>query len=208
MSTVDHLVVAATTLEEGVRWVEARVGAALLPGGRHEAFGTHNALLSLGPESYLEVIAVDPDAPPPARPRWFELDTSAMRLRLAAGPALVHWVVRVESLAGAADVIELRRGSNAWALTVAPDGRMPLGGLAPSRILWRTPPPSTLLPDSGIRLVELRLSMAAPDALASQLADVDGPMEIVEGPPALAATLTVPSGPGKEGRLVVLGSVQ
>ena len=31
-------------------------------GGRHPHMGTHNRLLSLGPDLYLEVIAVDPDA--------------------------------------------------------------------------------------------------------------------------------------------------
>ncbi len=194
MSTLDHLVVAASTLEEGSRWVEERLGAPVEDGGRHETFGTHNRLVSLGSESYLEVIAIDPGAPAPARPRWFELDTTAMRERLAAGPALVHWVVRVESLAGEADVVELRRGSNEWALTVPADGRMPLGGLAPSRIRWRTPPPSTLLPDRGIRLVELILSTPQPDALSETVAAVAAPVRLVQGPPGLAATLATARG--------------
>lgn len=195
MSTLDHLVVAAADLDEGSRWVEERLGVSLDAGGRHAAFGTHNRLLLLGPESYLEVIAVDPEAPAPDRPRWFELDTVAMRERLARGPALVHWVVRVTSLAGEPDVMELRRGVNEWALTVAPDGRMPLGGLAPSRILWRTPPPSTTLPDKGIRLLELRLSSRDPAPLAGAVIAVDGPVVVEAGPPRLSATLLTPVGP-------------
>ena len=208
MSTIDHLVVAAATLEEGVRWLEGRVGVPLEPGGRHEAFGTHNRLLPLGPEAYLEVIATDPSAPAPARPRWFELDAPEMRARLALGPALVHWVVRVGSLAGEPDAMELRRGANEWALTVPPDGRMPLGGLAPSRILWRTPPPSTLLPDSGVRLVELRLSTPDPEALTTLLVDVRGPVRVVAGPPALAATVSRRTGPGGGVELIEIGSVE
>ncbi|WP_353355250.1 VOC family protein [Intrasporangium sp. DVR] len=202
MSTIDHLVVAAATLDEGSRWVEERLGTPLEPGGRHEAFGTHNRLLSLGPDHYLEVIAVDPEAPHPGRPRWFELDTEAMRARLADGPALVHWVVRVESLAGEADVLELRRGPNEWALTVPHDGRMPLGGLAPSRILWHTPPPSTLLPDSGIRLLELRLSTPEPEAVRETVRAVRGPVVVLDGPHGLAATLLTGGGP------VVVGDLQ
>lgn len=201
MSTVDHLVVAATTLAEGVRWVEERVGVPLEPGGRHDVFGTHNRLLSLGPDCYLEVIAVDPEAPEPSRPRWFELDTGDMRARLAAGPALVHWVVRVPSLAGETDVVELRRGSNEWAITVPADGRMPLGGLAPSCILWRTPPPSTMLPDRAIRLLELRLSTTDPAQLARSVADVRPPVRVVEGPPGLVAVLATGRGPVVLGRL-------
>lgn len=68
MSAIDHLVVAAVDLAGGARWIEERLGVALDAGGRHEVFGTHNRVLSLGPERYLEVIAVDPEAPPPARP--------------------------------------------------------------------------------------------------------------------------------------------
>lgn len=195
MSTLDHLVVAAANLGEGSRWVEERLGVPIEPGGRHGAFGTHNRLLSLGADSYLEVIAIDPDAPAPARPRWFELDTAAMRARLTAGPALIHWVVRVGTLAREPDVMELRRGSNAWALTVRPDGRMPLGGLAPSRILWHTPPPPTALPDRGIRLELLTISTPDIAALRAATAEVTGAVALTEGDPGLTATFRTPRGP-------------
>ena len=195
MSALDHLVVAASDLDQGARWVKELLGVALEPGGRHTDFGTHNRLLSLGPDSYLEVIAIDPDAPDPGRPRWFELDTPAMDSRLARGPALVHWVVRAPSLAGERDVIELRRGSNAWALTVPPDGRMPLGGLAPSRILWRTPPPPTLLPDRGLRLDRLTISTRDVAALRALIGKVTGPVTIIEGDPGLVATFRTQHGP-------------
>ena len=43
----DHLVVAARTLEEGAAWVEARLGVAPVPGGKHPTMGTHNRLLRI-----------------------------------------------------------------------------------------------------------------------------------------------------------------
>lgn len=199
MSQLDHLVVAAADLAEGARWVEERLGVAMDEGGRHEVFGTHNCVLSLGPDCYLEVIAIDPKAPAPSRARWFELDAEAMRARLARGPALVHWVVRVPSLAGERHVLELSRGSNRWALTVAPDGRMPLGGIAPSRILWRTPPPATLLLDKGIRLETLTISDPDVAALRMVVADVVGPVAVRPGDSGLAATFSTPSGPAAIG---------
>lgn len=199
MSELDHLVVAAADLTEGARWVEERLGVAMDSGGKHEVFGTHNCLLSLGPDCYLEVIAVDPGASEPGHARWFELDTDAMRERLAEGPALVHWVVRVPSLAGEPHVMELSRGSNRWALTVAPDGRMPMGGIAPSHILWRTPPPATLLPDRGIRLEALSLTTPDVAELDLLVADVMGPVVVGPGDTGLVATFRTPSGPAEIG---------
>ena len=201
VSTLDHLVVAADDLEKGAQWVADRLGVGPEAGGRHAVFGTHNRLLSLGPDCYLEVIAVDPDAPAPDRPRWFELDTAAMRERLADGPALVHWVVRVDSVDEIADPLELSRGDNRWVIGVPPDGRMPLSGLAPSRILWRTPPPSTLLPDKGVRLSQLVLSTGDPVLVSDAVSSVRGPVVVTEGPPGLSATLDTPTGPVEVGHL-------
>ena len=57
----DHLVVAAATLEQGEKHIEALLGVRPQRGGKHVAMGTHNSLLKLGSKSFLEVIAVDPD---------------------------------------------------------------------------------------------------------------------------------------------------
>lgn len=190
--TLDHLVVAANDLEAGRDWLERQVGCPLEPGGRHTDYGTHNLLLSLGPDAYLELIAPEPGTTP-GRARWFELDTPAMRERLAAGPALVHWVARVESLAGVPEVRELTRGPNRWALTVPADGSLPLGGAAPSLIQWHTPPPSAALPDRDIRLAELVLTTPDPVALEAQLGGI-APVRVMAGPTALRARLTTPHG--------------
>lgn len=192
-ATLDHLVVAANDLEPARKWLERQVGCALEPGGRHTEYGTHNLLLSLGPSAYLELIAPQSGATP-SRPRWFELDTPSMRERLAAGPALVHWVARVDSLAGHPDVRELRRGPNRWALTVSEDGSLPLGGVAPSLIQWHTPPPPTTLADRGIRLAQLVLITPDVAALECHLTGLDAPLRVVRGRTALRARLTTPSG--------------
>ena len=63
-------------------------------GGKHIAMGTHNSMLRIGDEIYLELIAIDPDGIKPDRPRWFDLDQPSMRASLALGPRLIHWVAR------------------------------------------------------------------------------------------------------------------
>ncbi len=192
---LDHLVIAAADLRAGVAWVEAAVGVPLEPGGRHELFGTHNALLSLGSDAYLEVIAVDPDAPVPSRPRWFALDTPAMRERLADGPALVHWVAAADALDGHPDAIEVTRGDNRWTLTVPADGSLPHGGIAPSLIAWHTTAPAARLPDRGVRLTEFAVATDDED-LRRRLAGMAVPqLRVRRGGPALAAVVATPSGP-------------
>ena len=83
---VDHLVVLATTLNEGVAWCEATLGLTPGPGGQHALMGTHNRLFSIAsagyPAAYFEIIAIDPGATPPARRRWFDMDDVALRERI------------------------------------------------------------------------------------------------------------------------------
>ena len=159
---LDHLVVAARTLDEGAAWVRERLGAECVRGGKHATMGTHNRLLGLGRATYLEVIAIDPDAPRPTRPRWFELDTPAMQARLAQGPALVHWMQRTRDLEAElrdypADVRiqSFSRNSLRWRLALTPDGSFPAGGTLPTLIQWEGAHPCDSLPDSGIRLESL-----------------------------------------------------
>ena len=44
---IDHLVVAAATLEQGVQWCEATLGITPAAGGEHEKYGTHNRLFKI-----------------------------------------------------------------------------------------------------------------------------------------------------------------
>ena len=63
MAKLDHLVIMAHTLDEGVAWCAATLGITPGTGGKHPHMGTHNRLLRLGsaefPRAHLEVIAIN-----------------------------------------------------------------------------------------------------------------------------------------------------
>jgi hypothetical protein len=172
--SIDHLTVTAPSLEAGARFVEQALGVPLQPGGRHVRMGTHNRLLRLGESLYLEVIAPDPDAAAPGRPRWFGLDG----LAAGAGPRLATWVARTDDIAaslaaaseplGAAEPME--RGDLRWLITIPADGELRLGGAAPSLIQWQVPAhPAAGLADHGCSLVRLEAFTPEPVRLKELL---------------------------------------
>jgi len=92
-TALDHLLIGAPTLEVGIDWLEARTGVRAAPGGSHPGLGTWNALASLGPRQYIEIIAPDPAQP--------GVDTFYVPgLRKLREPRFVTWAASGAGLAG------------------------------------------------------------------------------------------------------------
>ncbi len=207
---VDHLVVAAPSLEAGAAWCEATLGVAPGPGGKHPLMGTHNRLLHIGapayPDCFLEIIAIDPQAAPPGRPRWFGLDG----IDLSGGPRLIHLVARStmldmhrwglitvgyqpgEPLPASRDTPQ---GLLSWQILVRDDGRLGCDGALPTLIQWQGRHPAAQMPASAVALQSLQLSginERARDVLRLRGVAVSPVRE--PGAPALRAVLRTPRG--------------
>ena len=159
-SHLDHIAVTAPSLASGVDYVRQVLGVTPQGGGEHPRMGTHNRFVKLGERLYLEVIAVNPEAPPPGRPRWFQLDDPDS----SRSPRLAAWVAHTDDIHAAAaasplplgKVESMSRGQLNWLITIPEDGSIPLHGLAPMLIQWPAGVhPADSLEDSGCSLIRL-----------------------------------------------------
>ena len=75
---IDHVVIGADTLERGQAQLARSLGVTVPRGGKHAAMSTHNCVMRTGNETFLEIIATDPEAGDPGRVRWFSLDEESV----------------------------------------------------------------------------------------------------------------------------------
>lgn len=119
---IDHLVWYTADLAEGRRHFATTMAAEPRYGGEHPGEGTANAILSLGPATYLEILGRDP------RQAADALDAEVASLR---GQGLYHWAV------GGGEPDRLSRRAAAAGLAggaVVPGGRVKPDG---KRLDWR-----------------------------------------------------------------------
>lgn len=198
MLSLDHFAIAAESLEEGRAYAEEALGVTLLPGGKHAHYGTHNMLLGLEDGLYMEMIAVDPNAPKPDYARWFDLD----RFQGRARPT--NWICKTANMDAyvarfpqGGMPVPLARGDLRWQMAVPQDGALPFDNLFPAVIEWEsTPHPAERLPASGCRLERLIVSHPEAEALRNLLAPVlrDERVVFESGDAGLRAEVQTPRG--------------
>lgn len=202
---IDHITVTAPSLDAGSDLVFESLGVRPQPGGEHPRMGTHNLLLRLGEAVFLEVIAVNPSAPRPPRPRWFELD----RMSPGMPPRLACWVARTDDMLGALRACPKplgrpetqSRGDLEWRISIPADGHLPFGGAAPALIEWESAThPARGLQDLGCNLVALELLHPDTPSLRAvldhlQVAEPGVDLTVREAsPPGLVAHIRTPQG--------------
>lgn len=212
---VDHLVVLAATLDEGVAWCEATLGVVPAPGGEHPLMGTHNRLLRVAtvdfPRTYLEIIAIKPGAQPQGgRRRWFDMDDDRVREAIARGPRLAHFAANVDDIDAAAKALrrqdidrgpalqasrETPRGRLEWRISVRDDGARLFDGCMPTLIQWGEVHPVANMPASDVALHSMLVTHPKADALRAAYEAIGLERVAVRtGPPNLQAVLLTPRG--------------
>jgi len=203
MATIDHLVYAVSDLDAGIDALEAALGVRAAFGGRHEWWGTHNALADLGGGRYLEIIAPDPTQPAPDGPRPFGLDS-------ITGPTLVAWAAATDDIDAAVAAARAQGhdpGSPIARSRARPDGTRldwrltphdPADGVLPFLIEWGvTVHPSTTSP-GGLALVTLTIETPDVAAVTAALAALDIEDEVEVAPADRAALVATIHGPRGE----------
>lgn len=178
---LDHILLGVRDLDEGISFIEKKSGVQAIVGGSHPGAGTRNALLSLGTERYLEIIAPDPQQ---------NSSPSALHKGLSelASPALISWAVHTRDITG--DANHLRKAGIAFDGPLDGSRKRPDGlllqwktlrlkddreGTLPFFIQWgqNTPHPSVDAPP-GCRLTSFTIASPNP----AELRDAFGKMGV------------------------------
>jgi hypothetical protein len=202
-SVLDHLVYATPDIKATTDYIASLFGVRPIVGGKHPAWGTMNALLSLGPRMYLEIMGPDPGQPHPTDGRPFNLDS-------LVNPRLVTWVARGQNLHAVKDAAaservdlgEIQEGSRQrpdgillkWSLTDLRKDRE--NGIVPIFINWGDSPHPAESAAKGCALKRLKAIHPEADRLTRILNHLGLDLKVVHGPTVkLVATIETPMGP-------------
>jgi Glyoxalase-like domain len=190
-------VYATPDLASGTARVARLLGVEPAAGGQHPGRGTRNALVRLGPRTYLEIVGPDSGQPAPRQPRWFNVDS----LR---EPRLVTWAASaaaIEELAARAKHAGVELGLVGTGRRTRADGvelawrftdpaTVVCDGIVPFLIDWGTSPhPAVTAPDGG-ELVALRAEHPDPSSVERCLRVLGLDMDVARSEaPALVATI-------------------
>lgn len=201
LDNVDHLVYAVPNLEKAIADLEKLMGVAPVMGGRHRSQGTHNALVHLGNQTYLEIIAADPENDTFSGERWMGLD-------LITTPKITRWAVRSNDLnrdRAYLKTVDPRLGDLKGGKRKKPDGTElkwkatvtlpdPEVEILPFVIDWKgSDHPTNSLPQH-CRLIKLEGMHPTPWMVETAVNSLNVDMKIGVAEPSIKATIETPNG--------------
>lgn len=185
---IDHLVYVVPDLQKGMTELEHRLGCPVIYGGQHLNQGTHNALVNLGNNCYLELLAIDQTNSKISAPRWMGVD-------IVQEPQLTRWALKSKQLEQ--DVQILQKANAAMQNIVQGSRQRTDGSILNWEILMPLPQPAVeLLPfmvdwqdsihpteslDTHCQLVELKATHPNPLTLQTILQQLQAPLTVTLG---------------------------
>jgi hypothetical protein len=201
MTVLDHLVVATPDLQKSIAELAELLGVVAAPGGKHPKWRTQNAVLSLGPRMYLEIMGPDGGGRPVEAPRPFGIDRLQSR-RLASWVAHSSDLCSTVSIAKSEgiDLGQIQKGSRTkpdgalleWEMTDLMMDRE--GGIVPYFIDWgKTAHPGISAP-TGCRLESLKVFHPRAAWITAALQKLGIDLIVEEGPAGIDAQVAGPGG--------------
>ena len=204
-SRIDHIVIGTSNLILGTSDLESKLSHKFSSGGEHKIMGTHNKLLKLQSNIYLEVISNNPKADKLTRPKWFSLDEYNIIEKIKDTPRALCWVLEVENIEDTVkncgynpgEILQLSRDSMNWKVTVPPDGKLIDNGILPILIEWNKDlHPSKKLSNSSVSLNKISLYHQDPKKIKKIISNLiqSDLIQILEGSPKIEFFFTTQNG--------------
>ena len=204
-SRIDHIVIGAANLISGTNILEKKLGTEFSPGGEHKIMGTHNQLLKLQSDIYLEVIANNPNVDKPSRPRWFSLDEARTKEKIKHSPRVLCWALEVDNIEDTVkkcgynpgEILKISRGELTWKITVPSNGMLAENGVLPALIEWPTDQhPTKKLTNNKVSINKLSLFHPEPNKIKSIISNLieSDLIHVSESLPKIELILTTQNG--------------
>ena len=168
MHKLDHIVFGARSLEEGTNFIEKKLGIKLSEVGYQDFMGTHNRVVKVDKDVYLEVIAIDPSSKSPNENRWFNLDNPILQKKLEYSPQMIGYVIETkdkEILKHFCTPIEASRGNYKWNFAMPSlesnffNKELIENGIIPSLINWKSNKPVYEMKNNQLSLNKIEIEI-------------------------------------------------
>ena len=166
MHKLDHIVFAASTLEEGTSFIENKLQIKLGDIGYHIDMGTHNRVVKISESVYLEVISIDPNSVTTKYQRWFNLDCPKLQSQLKKSPQVIGYVIESDNkniLKYYEPFFKASRGEYEWKFSMPSTKSNNLvdqsyqKGIMPSLINWVSGKPINNMKNNHLDLQKLEI---------------------------------------------------
>ena len=169
MHKLDHIVLGALTLEEGTEYVERILQAKLSNVGYHKNMGTHNRVIRISDEVYLEVVAIDPKIKNIKNKKWFNLDNLNLQSKLKKSPQIIGYVIENKDMSISKyydPFFEASRANFRWQFAMPTsknnilDSQIIETGVIPSLISWKSEKPIYQMKKNQFELISLEIRLS------------------------------------------------